>query len=126
MQRTVVRTRRAPKPGGAYSQGIIGGNFVFTAGQGGADPRTGKVPKGIKAQTANALKNIRAVLEAAGTTLENVVKVTVYLSDMDDFAKMNKVYLEFFPKDQPARSTVEGRLGKILVEIDAIALLPTP
>jgi 2-iminobutanoate/2-iminopropanoate deaminase len=124
MERKVVRTRRAPKPGGAYSQGIIAGNFVFTAGQGGANPRSGEIPKGIKAQTTNALNNIKAVLEAAGTSLENVVKVTVYLADMDDFAKMNKVYQGVFPKNQPARSTVEGNLGKMLIEVDAIALLP--
>jgi 2-iminobutanoate/2-iminopropanoate deaminase len=71
-----------------------------------------------------ALRNIKGVLEAAGTSMENVVKVTVYLADMGDFDKMNKVYLEHFPRDQPARSTVEGNLGKILIEIDAIALIP--
>ncbi len=124
MDRRVVKTSKAPKPGGAYSQGIVAGNFVFTAGQGGADPQTGKMPTGIKAQTANALSNIRAVLEAAGTSLDSVVKVTVYLADMNDFDMMNKVYLQFFPKDQPARSTVEGNLGKILIEIDAIAFIP--
>ena len=124
----VVSTGKAPKAIGPYSQGIKAGDFVFTAGQAGVDPATGKlVEGGIAEQTRQVLKNIQAILEAAGTSLDRVVKVGVFLQDMADFQAMNAVYAEFFPPDKnpPARTTVQAArlpLGA-LVEIDAIALL---
>jgi 2-iminobutanoate/2-iminopropanoate deaminase len=126
--RDVVSTDKAPKAIGPYSQGIKAGDFVFTAGQAGVDPATGKlVEGGIGEQTRQVLKNIQAILEAAGTSLERVVKVGVFLQDMADFQAMNAVYAEFFPPDKnpPARTTVQAAklpLGA-LVEIDAVALI---
>ncbi len=125
MSRKVIRTKRAVKPLGAYSQAIATGNLVFVAGQAGLNPRTLKAPKGIKAQTRQAFDNIKAILEAAGTSLENVVRVGVFLRDIDDFDVYNKTYLEYFPRDQPARITVQAKLfGKLLIEAEAVAVLP--
>jgi len=127
MQKSVVLTKNAPAPIGPYSQGIIAsGTFLFTAGQIPIDPLAGSLVAGdIKAQTRQVLKNLQAVLEEAGSTLQTVVKTTVFLADMNDFTGMNEVYGEFFSKDAPARSTVEvGRLPRdVKVEIDAIALV---
>ena len=126
--REAVATDKAPKAIGPYSQGIKAGDFVFTAGQAGVDPATGKlVEGGIAEQTRQVLKNIQAILEAAGASLDRVVKCGVFLADMTDFQAMNSVYAEFFPPDKnpPARTTVQAAklpLGA-LVEIDAIALL---
>jgi 2-iminobutanoate/2-iminopropanoate deaminase len=122
--RQVIRSENAPKPGGPYSHAIVAeGQFVFVAGQVGTDPKTGKLPEGIAAQTEQALRNLKSILESAGTTLENVVRVGVYLRDIDNFSAMNKVYETFFPKNPPARSTIEAKLaGEFLVEIDCIAL----
>ena len=126
--RDVVSTDKAPKAIGPYSQGIKAGDFVFTAGQAGVDPATGKlVEGGIGEQTRQVLKNIQAILEAAGTSLDRVVKVGVFLQDMADFQGMNAIYAEFFPPDKnpPVRTTVQAAklpLGA-LVEIDAVALV---
>jgi 2-iminobutanoate/2-iminopropanoate deaminase len=126
--RNVISTEQAPKAIGPYSQGIKAGDFVFTAGQGGLDPATGKfVEGGIGEQTRQTLKNIQAILEAAGTSLDRVVKVSVFLQDIADFAAMNAVYAEFFPPDKnpPARTTVQAAklpLGA-LVEMDVVALI---
>ena len=126
--RDVVSTDKAPKAIGPYSQGIKAGDFVFTAGQAGVDPATGKlVEGGIAEQTRQVLKNIQAILAAAGTSLDRVVKCGVFLQDMADFQAMNGVYAEFFPPDKnpPARTTVQAAklpLGA-LVEIDAVALV---
>jgi 2-iminobutanoate/2-iminopropanoate deaminase len=123
MPRKTVRTDAAPKPGGPYSQGIVAGDFIFVAGQDGRDPSTGVRLAGIEAQTRQTLSNIDAVLKQAGSSLENVVKVSVFLSDLNDFEAMNRVYTSFFPKDPPARTTVQTPFrGDMLVEIDAIAL----
>jgi 2-iminobutanoate/2-iminopropanoate deaminase len=127
MERRVVHTENAPKAIGPYSQGIIANGFVYTAGQGGVDPATGQVVEGgITAQTEQTLKNIRSILEAAGTSMANVVKTTVYLHAISDFAQMNEVYKKFFAENPPARTTVgdlDLPLG-IQVEIEAIAVLP--
>jgi 2-iminobutanoate/2-iminopropanoate deaminase len=127
MERRVVHTETAPKAIGPYSQAIIANGFVYTAGQGGLDPATGQVAEGgIAAQTEQTLKNIRSILEAAGTSMANVVKTTVYLHAISDFAQMNEVYKTFFPENPPARTTVgdlDLPLG-IQVEIEAIAVLP--
>lgn len=124
-KRKVIKTDKAAKPVGPYSQGIVAGDFVFVAGQGGKDPVTGEMLQGIEAQTRQALTNIKAILQAAGTSLENVAKVTVFIADIKEFSKMNEVYLTFFKKDPPARATVQVVLpASWEVEIEAVALLP--
>lgn len=125
MERKIVATERAPRAAGPHSQAVIAGGFVFTAGMLALDPQTGDVVgEDIGAQTRQALSNVQGILEAAGSSLDRVVKTTVFLRDIRDFPQMNAVYAEFFPADPPARSTVEvGPLPKgALIEIDAIAL----
>jgi 2-iminobutanoate/2-iminopropanoate deaminase len=125
MERQVIHTDNAPKAIGPYSQAIRVGDFVFCAGQAGLDPATGNlVSGGIEVETRRVLQNLAAVLEAAGTSLSRVVKTTVFLLDMNEFARMNAVYAEFFPTNPPARSTVQvARLPKdARVEIEVIAL----
>jgi len=124
MSRTVIRTDAAPAALGPYSQGIVSGGLLFTAGQLGLDPDTGKfVSPDVTEQARRALENARAVVEAGGMTLADVVKVTVFLADMDDFAAVNEVYKGFFAVDPPARSAVEvARLPvDARVEIEMIA-----
>ncbi len=125
MKREVIATQKAPGAVGPYSQAIRAGDLVFTAGQLGFDPATGElVEGGIREQTRQVLKNIAAVLEAAGSSLDRVVKTTVFIEDMGDFGAMNEVYGEFFASEPPARSTVEAGLALgALVEIDAIAIV---
>jgi 2-iminobutanoate/2-iminopropanoate deaminase len=126
-QREVIFTDKAPKAIGPYNVGVRSGSFVFTAGQLGLIPETGEfIPGGIEAETRQALLNVRSILEAAGSSLDQVVKTTVFLRDMGDFAKMNAVYGEFFTGDFPARSTVEvaGLPKGGAVEIEAIAIVP--
>ncbi len=127
--RFVVQTDAAPAPVGPYSQGIrVCGGLIFTAGQVGLDPKTGQLAgEDIVSQTRQALLNLQAVLSAAGTSLANVVKTTVFLADMNDFAAMNGVYQEFFATPPaPARSCVQvARLPlNALVEIEAVAWYP--
>lgn len=121
----IVTTEKAPGPVGPYSQAVIASNLLFTAGQVGLDPQTGKVVAGgIAAQTSQALQNLQAVLEAAGSRLDQALKTTVFLADMDDFASMNEAYKSFFKKDPPARSTVQAARLPLdaLVEIELVAL----
>ena len=121
----VITTDKAPKPIGPYSAGVRIGDLVFTAGQIGLDPLTGEgVPGGIQRETHQVFRNLRGVLEAAGSSLQEVVKTTVFLRDMNDFAQMNTIYAEFFSQDYPARSTIQvSALPKgVAVEIEAIAL----
>jgi len=123
----VVVTNNAPKAIGPYSAGVSTGAFVFTAGQLGMDPTSGElVEGGIQAQTRQALTNLKAVLEAAGCSLDYVVKTTVFLRDISEFGLMNEVYGEFFTKDFPARSAFQvAALPKgASVEIEAVAVLP--
>ncbi|HUS70461.1 MAG TPA: RidA family protein [Anaerolineae bacterium] len=125
MERNIVATEKAPRAVGPYSQAVIAGGFVFTSGMLALDPQTGDVVgEDIGAQTRQALSNMQGILEAAGSSLDRVVKITVFLTDIGAFSQMNAVYAEFFPVDPPARSTVEvGPLPKgALIEIDAIAL----
>ena len=120
-----VKTEKAPKAIGPYSQAIIAGGFVFVSGQIPLVPATGELNTGTTAdQTRQVLQNLSAVLEAAGSSLADVVKATVYLKDMNDFAQMNAVYGEFFKSPFPARAAVEvARLPKdVKVEVEAIAL----
>lgn len=121
--KTVIATDKAPAAIGPYSQGIRAGALVFTSGQLPIDPATGAFPDTIEAQTKQSLENCRAILAAAGLTMENVVKTTVFLKDMNDFAAMNGVYATFFPTNAPARSAVEvARLPKdARVEIECVA-----
>ncbi len=125
--RQIVKTDRAPAAVGPYSQGVIaGGSLVFTAGQIPLDPVTGEMVTGdIRSQTHQALKNVQAVLEAAGSSLDQVVKATVFLQNMDDFAAMNEVYSGYFGDSPPARSAVEvaGLPKGALVEIEVVALV---
>ena len=123
--REIVSTEAAPQAIGPYSQAIQIGNFVFTSGQIPTDPKTGAfVEGGIAEQTEQVLRNLAEVLRAAGTSLEAVVKTTVFLADMNDFAAMNEVYGRYFSSEPPARSTVQAaRLPRdARVEIDVIAV----
>lgn len=121
-----VKTDKAPQAIGPYSQGIVANGFVFCSGQIPIVPQTGQLTTGgIEDQTSQVLKNVSAVLEAAGTSLDNVVKATVFLQDMNDFAAMNKVYAEFFKTPFPARAAVQvARLPRdVKIEIEVIAIL---
>jgi 2-iminobutanoate/2-iminopropanoate deaminase len=121
-----VQTDKAPKAIGPYSQAIIADDFVFCSGQIPIDPASGNILEGtIEDQTRQVLKNLGAVLEAAGTSFDGVVKTTVFLQDMNDFAKMNAVYAEFFKAPNPARAAVQvARLPRdVKIEIEAIAIL---
>jgi 2-iminobutanoate/2-iminopropanoate deaminase len=122
----IIRTDQAPQAIGPYSQAVFTVQMVFTAGQIGLDPATMElVPGGVEAETRQVLTNVKHVLEAANSGLQYVVKTTVFLRDMGDFAKMNAVYTEFFPENPPARSTVAvAALPKdVAVEIETIALV---
>ena len=123
----IVATDRAPKAIGPYSQAVVSNGFVFVSGQIALDPATGQIVHGdIAVQTARVLENVKAILEACGAGMHQVVKTTVYIKDMGEFAAMNEVYAKFFTENPPARATVEAaRLPKdVQVEIDAIAVVP--
>ena len=126
MTRKIIATENAPAAVGPYSQAVQIDNLVYTAGQLGMNPQTGKlVEGGIQAQTKQALTNVRAVLQAAGTGMDNVIKTTVFLQDMGDFQAMNQVYATFFAQSPPARSAVEVAALPLggLVEIEAVAAI---
>lgn len=126
MVRTIVATDKAPGAIGPYSQAVQTGSMVFVSGQLAIDPATGElVTTDIRQETHQALTNLEAILVAAGSSLKNVVKTTVFIADMDQFAEINAVYAEFFKEDPPARACVEvARLPKDAnVEVEAIALL---
>jgi len=121
-----VSTKKAPAAIGPYSQGIVAGNLVFTSGQLPIDPSSGDlVNDDIKLATKTSLENVKSILEEAGSSIEKVIKVTVYVTNMDDFSKINEVYSEYFAEHKPARSLVEvSRLPKGgLIEIEAVATL---
>lgn len=126
MERSILTTDKAPAAIGPYSQAVRAGNLLFASGQIPLRPDGSMVEGDIKEQTRQVLTNVQALLSAAGTGLEHVVKCTVFLKDMNTFAMMNEVYGEFFRKDYPARSTIEvARLPKdALVEIEVVALIP--
>jgi 2-iminobutanoate/2-iminopropanoate deaminase len=122
--RNAVATQQAPQPMGPYSQAIVEGDFIFVAGQGPINPATGKrEPGDVRSETKRAFENLRAILQAAGSSLDHVVKCNVYLRDINDFAAMNEVYQTFFAAPFPARTTIQaGALpGGIAVEIECIA-----
>jgi 2-iminobutanoate/2-iminopropanoate deaminase len=121
----IIKTDRAPQAIGPYSQAVKANGFVYVSGQVAFDPATGQfVAGGIPEQTEQVLRNLTAVLEAAGTKLDRVIKTSVFLADMEDFAAMNEVYAKFFPNDPPARTTIQAaRLPRdARVEMDVIAL----
>ncbi len=119
----IIETKKAPGAIGPYSQAVEVNGFLFTAGQIPVNPGTGEIPEGIEAQTRQSLLNVQAILLEAGLSLDNVVKATVFLKDMNMFAAMNGVYSTFFSKNYPSRSAVEvARLPKdVLIEIEVIA-----
>ena len=123
MEKTVISTSNAPGAIGPYSQGWVVGDFVYTSGQIPVNPANGEVPAGIAAQAEQSCKNVAAILEAAGTTLESVIKTTCFLADMGDFAAFNEVYAKYFTS-KPARSCVAVKdLPKgVLCEIEAVAV----
>lgn len=126
MKKKVIQTDKAPKAIGPYSQAIRTDSLIYTAGQIALDPATGELVSGaVEEQTRQVLTNLRNVLEAAGSSLEHVVKTTVFLKDMNDFPKMNSIYAEFFGENPPARSTVAvaGLPKGGLVEVEAVALV---
>jgi 2-iminobutanoate/2-iminopropanoate deaminase len=124
--RQAVSTDRAPAALGPYSQAIVAGGFVFCSGMPGMDPATGSVPEGIEAQTEQALVNLAAVLAAAGASMADVVKTTIFYADVEDFAALNAVYARHMPDPPPARSApAHVRLPRgLLVSIEAIAVAP--
>jgi 2-iminobutanoate/2-iminopropanoate deaminase len=127
--REVLIPDKAPKAIGPYSLGIRSQGFVFASGTTGTDPKTGKmVPGGVEAETRQALLNLGNILESGGSSLSQVVKTTVFLVDIGQFARMNQVYAEFFPEDPPARSTVQvvALPGGAQVEVEAIAAVGQP
>lgn len=127
MNKTVITTKNAPAAIGPYSQGIKTGNLIFTSGQLPMNPVTGELVTDIKAATRQSLENVKAILEAAGTEMNNAVKVTVFLKDMNDFSAVNEVYGEYFTEKMPARSAVQvAKLPKDgVIEIEAIAVIPS-
>ena len=123
MSTQIIHTQKAPAAVGPYSQAILAGSLLLTSGQLGLDPETGTLPEGVEAQAEQALKNIGAILEAAGFARTDVVKTTVFIRNMGDFGKVNEIYAAFFGDHKPARSCVEvSALPKNgLVEIEVIA-----
>ena len=123
-ERTVIKPEKAPAAVGPYSQGIAFGDLIFTSGQLPLNPATNKMPEGIEAQAKQSLDNVKAVVEAAGSNLDKVVKVTIFLKDLNDFGKVNEIYGTYFTKDAPARSCVQvARIPRdALIEIEAVAV----
>jgi 2-iminobutanoate/2-iminopropanoate deaminase len=124
LAKQIIRTESAPMPIGPYSQAVRFGDLVFFAGQGPTDPKAGRiVATDIQGQTRQTLENLKAIAAAAGTSLDNALKTTCFLKDMNDFRAFNEVYAQYFPSEPPARTTIQAaRLpGDILVEIELIA-----
>jgi len=124
MEKKMIFSEQAPEPIGPYSQAVQIENFIFTSGQISINPKTNELVSGVvQEQTRQVIENLKSVLEEAGSALENVIKTTIYLKNMNDFTEVNQVYASYFGHSQPARSTVEvSRLPKdVLIEIDCIA-----
>ena len=128
MTRTAVSSDQAPGALGPYSQAIVAGGLIFCSGMAGIDPATGAIADGIEAQTEQALLNLGAVLSAAGSSMEHVVKTTIFYANVEDFGRLNEVYARHMPDPPPARSAPANvRLPRgLLVSIEAIAVLPSP
>jgi len=125
MSKTIIKTDKSPAAIGPYNQGIVAGGFLFTSGQLPINPVTGQVPSSIEEQTVQVLDNLKAIIEEAGSSMEKVVKCTVYLQNFSDFEVMNRIYATYFTWSAPARATVEvSKMAKnALVEIDAVAIV---
>jgi 2-iminobutanoate/2-iminopropanoate deaminase len=125
MSKKIISTENSPAAIGPYNQGIVAGGFLFTSGQLPIHPLTGVVPPTIEEQTVQVFENLKAIVEATGITMGKVVKCTVYIQRMEDFAVMNQIYATYFPENPPARACVEvSKMAKnALVEIDAIAII---
>lgn len=123
--KTIISTENSPAAFGPFSQGNVAGGFLFTSGQLPIHPETGVVPETIEEQTKQTLENLKAIVLASGSSMDKVVKCTVYLQDIKDFGTMNKIYATYFPENPPARVCVEvSKMAKnALVEIDAIAIV---
>ena len=122
--RETVTAEGAPKPAGPYSHAVKANGFVFVSGQGPVDPETGRMPDAFAEQARQVFENLRTILEAAGASLDDVVKVNAYVTDLTRFSEFNEVYKEFFSGGPPARTTVATGLLGMLVEVDCIAALP--
>ncbi len=125
MKKIVIHTDKSPRAIGPYNQGIVAGGFLFTSGQLPINPYSGEIPSSIEDQTKQVLENLKAILEEAGTTLQQVVKCTVYIQNMNDFDLVNNIYKGYFKDNAPSRACVEvSKMAKnALIEIDAIALI---
>ena len=121
--RKTVTADRGPAPAGPYSHAVVANGFVFISGQGPMNPETGTMPDAFADQVRQTFKNVQTILEATGSSLDDVVKVNAYVTDLTRFAEFNDVYKEFFRDDPPARTTVATALLGILVEVDCIAAL---
>ncbi len=121
--RKTVMADKGPAPAGPYSHAVVANGFVFISGQGPVNPETGTMPDAFADQVRQTLKNVQTILEAAGSSLDDVVKVNAYVTDLTRFAEFNDVYKEFFQDDPPARTTVATALLGILVEVDCIAAI---
>ena len=122
--RRKISTEGAPKPVGPFSQAIVAGNTIYVAGQGPFNPGTGKMPAGFEDQAVQTFENVKAIVESAGATLADVVKVNVYLTDLNNFAKMNEVYKRYFNDPYPARATVGTQLlGGMSIEVECVAVI---
>lgn len=124
MRKSIMVTS-APTPAGPYSHAVIANGFVYVSGQGPKNPQTGTIPETFVDQVQQTLNNLKTILEGAGVSLNDVVKINAYLTDLANFQAYNDVYKGFFPESPPARTTVGAQLKGILVEIDCIAVLPT-
>lgn len=124
MPRQAIRTQNAPQPIGPYSQGILANSFLFVSGQGAVDPNSGRiVGTDIESQTRQTLNNVQSIVEASGLSMQDIVKVSIYLKHMSDFKRMNEIYKSFFPNSPPARTTVQAELPlpEMLIEIEVVA-----
>ena len=121
MNRETITAGNAPEPAGPYSHAVVAGGFVYVSGQGPIDPETGTMPDAFVDQVRQTLGNVQTILEAAGSSLDDVVKVNAYVTDLTRFAEFNEVYKEYFKNDPPARTTVAAALLGMLVEIDCVA-----
>ena len=121
--RETITAEKGPAPAGPYSHAVVANGFVFVSGQGPVNPETGTMPDAFKDQARQTLRNVQTILEAAGSSLNDVVKVNAYVTDLTRFAEFNEVYKEFFQNDPPARTTVASGLLGFLVEVDCIAAL---
>jgi 2-iminobutanoate/2-iminopropanoate deaminase len=125
--RKIINPSHAPRPRGVYSPAVVADGFVFVSGQGAVNPETNELELGdIHAETRRTLRNIEIILTAAGSSLQDIVRIGVFLADINDFAAMNEVFKEFFPENPPARTTVGCQLPRIKIEIDCIARLKEP